>query len=202
MNKSHAAALFATLIVLSDWVIASEFRPDEGLVAHWPLQSHAKDVTGSQRSINHGVRLAGNAGVFDGRSAWVEVPAAESLRFGTNDFSIAVWVHTDKHLDDVLGDVISHYDPDTRTGFNLTLMNYAGVTSAQSNWRNVLFGIDDGRMDAEWTDRGRPGTNQYIKSLVVFDADLYAAVWEPDVGSFCQSTLLTEQADRGLSEAH
>ena len=34
------------------------------------------------------------------------------------------------------------YDPDTRTGFTLSLMNYAGVTNAQSNWRNLLFGID------------------------------------------------------------
>ncbi len=51
-------------------------------------------------------------------------------------------------MDDVLGDVISCYDSHARTGFNLTLMNYAGVTSAQSNWRNLLFGIDDGQNDS------------------------------------------------------
>ncbi|GIT31374.1 MAG: hypothetical protein Ct9H300mP1_34200 [Planctomycetaceae bacterium] len=45
-------------------------------------------------------------------------------------------------------------------------MNYAGVTSAQSNWRNVLFGIDAGHVESAWTDRGRPGQNRYVKSRV------------------------------------
>ena len=98
---------------------------------------------------------------------------------GKGAFSIAVWVHTEAELADVLCDVLTQYDPDTRSGFTLSLMNYAGVTSAQTNWRNVLFGIDAGRIDPKLTDRGRPGNNQYIKGLCVHDGDLYAATWEP-----------------------
>ena len=71
------------------------------------------------------------------------------------------------------------YDANTRTGFTLSLMNYSGTTTSQSNWRNILFGIDAGEIDAEWTDCGRPGTNQQVKSLVVFDGELYAGTWEP-----------------------
>jgi len=125
------------------------------------------------------VRFEDGSGFFNGLDAWLEVPASNSFKPGTGPFSIAVWVHTAEQLDDVLGDVITSYDPVTRTGYTLSLMNYAGVTSAQSNWRNILFGIDAARIDPRWTDCGRPGTNQQVKSLVVHDGGLFAAVWEP-----------------------
>ncbi len=175
--KRHLAAVLATLIVP-----LAAAQADEDLVAHWKFISDAKDAVGNHHAISHGVEFKDNVAVFNGIDAWLEVPLSRSLKFGSKDFSIAVWIYTDEHLDDVLGDVISCYDSDSRTGFNLTLMNYAGVTSAQSNWRNLLFGIDDGQKDSQWTDCGRPGTNQQIKSLVVFDGNLYAAVWEPDGG--------------------
>ena len=153
----------------------------EGLVAHWKLDKDATDSSaGGRHAVNHGVRFQNGNAEFDGRRAWLEVPAKRSLELGKKPFSISVWIHTEQNLDDVLGDVLTQYDPVTRTGFTLSLMNYAGVTSAQSNWRNILFGIDAGRVDAEWTDCGRPGTNMQIKSLVVFDDALYAATWEPD----------------------
>ena len=157
---------------------------DDGLVGHWRLVDDCRDSSGGNRhAVNHGVKLDGPEGaIFNGVDAWLEVPARHTPRLGKGAFSIAVWVHTAAELDDVLGDVLTQYDPDTRTGFTLSLMNYAGVTSAQSNWRNVLFGIDAGRIDPKWTDRGRPGNNQYVKSLVVHDGDLYAATWEPGEG--------------------
>ena len=61
-------------------------------------------------------------------------------------------------------------------------MNYAGVTSAQSNWRNILFGIDAGKVDPQWTDRGRPGNNHHVKALAVYQDHLYAGTWEPAEG--------------------
>ncbi len=175
--KRHLAAVVATLIV--PLAVA---QADEDLVAHWKLISDAKDSSGNHHAINHGVEFKDNAAVFNGTDAWLEVPLSKSLNFGSNDFTIAVWIHTDEHLDDVLGDVISCYDSDSRTGFNLTLMNYAGVTSAQSNWRNLLFGIDDGQNDSPWTDCGRPGTNQQIKSLVVL-----TAIYTPQFGNLMEA---------------
>ena len=154
----------------------------DGLVAHWTLASDARDRVGKHHAMNHGVRFTGEHAVFDGIDAWLEVPLSPALLFGKDDFSIAAWIHTKDELDDVLGDVMTCYDPQTRNGFTISLMNYSGVTNAQSNWRNILFGIDAGQIDPEWVDCGRPGTNQQVKSLAVYDGHLYAAVWEPGAG--------------------
>ncbi|MEO2024350.1 MAG: LamG domain-containing protein [Fuerstiella sp.] len=171
------------LLVLGVWWVAAA-RGDDGLVAHWKLQADARDSSGGgHHAVNHGVRFdSEGCAVFDGRKAWLEVPVSGALKLGRESFSIAAWVHTDRKLDDVLGDLMACYDPATRNGFTLSLMNYAGVTNAQSNWRNLLFGIDAGHVDPAWTDCGRPGTNQQVKSLTVFNGDLYAAVWESAAG--------------------
>ena len=160
------------------------FAQKDGPVAHWTLSGDCEDHSGGDHhAINHGVNFDGPDGaVFNGVDAWIEVPSSEAIRPGKGPFAVAVWIHTEAELDDVLGDVLSWYDPATRTGVNLTLMNYAGVTSGQSNWRNILFGIDAGHVDPEWTDRGRPGNCRYVKSLVVHDGDLYAATWESGQG--------------------
>ena len=57
-------------------------------------------------------------------------------------------------------------------------MNYAGITSAQSNYRNLSFGIDAGRADKAWTDCGRPGNTKFIMALAVCDGHLYAGTYE------------------------
>jgi len=155
---------------------------DDSLIAHWKLQSDTRDSVSDRAAVNHGVQFENGHAVFDGIDNWIEVPADDVPEIANGEFSVAAWIHTDEELDDVLGDVLTRYDPVARRGFTLSLMNYAGVTSAQSNWRNVLFGIDSGQVDSAWTDCGRPGTNMQVKSLVVFDGDLYAAVWEPDAG--------------------
>ena len=158
---------------------------EDGLWAHWKLSGDTQDSSGNNRhAINHGVSwdTEKNA-VFDGRRAWLELPAGRQLSPGTDRFTIAAWIHTDTKLDDVLGDIITSYDAKTRTGFTLSLMNYAGVTSAQSNWRNILFGMDAGHVDKEWKDCGRPGNNMHIKALTVYDGHLYAGTWEPAEGS-------------------
>jgi len=171
-------------VVSASLLVVSPASGDDGLVAHWKLASDCKDHSGgNHHAINHGVRFGTSEGaIFNGTDAWLEVPASDSLRLGNGEFSITAWVHTESELDDVLGDLLSWYDSTTRTGMTLGLMNYAGVTSAQSNWRNVTFGIDAGRLDSKWTDCGRPGESHYVKSLVVFDGGLYAATWEPGEG--------------------
>ncbi len=183
--KLHQSFAVATTVLSLAFVPLQTTFAEDGLIAHWPFSKDARDQSGNKHhAVAHGVKFeSGGAAVFDGIDDWLEVPVSKALRLGRGEFSIAVWVHTAEKLDDVLGDVLTCYDPGTRTGFTLSLMNYAGVTSAQSNWRNVLFGIDAGQVDDEWTDCGRPGTNQYVKSLVVFDGNLYAGVWEPAKGA-------------------
>ncbi len=156
---------------------------EDGLVGHWQLVEDCRDCSGQENhGTNHGVTFTDNAAAFDGIDDYVEVPDAASLALGTGDFTVAVWVHTEDRLKDVLGDILSKYDPVSRAGLNLGIMNYVGATSAQSNHRNLFFGIDGGGQAPQWTDVGRPGNNHMIWALSVYDGDLYAGTWEPAEG--------------------
>lgn len=152
-------------------------------VALWKLSGDVRDHSGNgHHGQNHGVDLSkpapaprsGRAAFFDGRESHVEVPHGEQLELGTDDFSITAWVHTAEDLDDVLGDVLSKYDPRSRRGFVLSLKHNVGGTTSQANYRHVQFGIDNGRLDNSWTDRGRPGEAVLIYALAVHDGQLFA----------------------------
>lgn len=66
-----------------------------------------------------------------------------------------------------------------RRGFNLRITHHTGVTTSQPNTRNVHFGIDNGRLEAEWTDHGRPGNAILVFALATHDGHLYAGTCEP-----------------------
>ena len=81
-------------------------------------------------------------------------------------------------LDDAAGNILSKYDPGARRGLTLAIKtNY--VTTSPSNCRNVHFGIDNGRIDAGWTDAGRPGNAVNVFALTVHGGQLYAATCDP-----------------------
>lgn len=172
-------AVVAGLIV----AMAMSVVADDDLVGHWPLTKDGRDssVNGLHAQVL-GAKFTDEGASFDGRGDHLLVPASPRLALGTDDFTISVRLYTAAALDDALGDIVSCYDPASRNGFLLHFMNYSGVTSAQSNWRNLAFGIDDAEPSAAWIDCGRPGTTRYIKSLTVFRGDLYAGTWEPGNG--------------------
>ena len=158
-----------------------------GLIGHWPLSGDCRDHSGAgHHGVNHKADLfapgpdgqPNNAAGFDGRHTFIEVSPTPAPRLGAGDFSISVRIFTDDVLDDLPGDILSQYDPATRTGFNLSLLNCAGVTAAQSHYRNLHFGIDAGRIDPQWTDCGRPGANLRVYSLAVFQGHLYTGTFE------------------------
>ncbi len=169
---------FALPLLLA--ALSNSFAAD-GLIAHWKLQSDGKDSSGANRhAVVHYVSFDGAQGAaFDGVQSWLEVPAAKTPQLGSKPFTISAWIHTDERVTDTLGDVMSWFDPKTRNGFNLGLMNYAGVTCSQSNWRNVFFGIDAAQGGNQWLDCGRPGNSLLVNSLTVFDGGLYCSTWEP-----------------------
>jgi len=172
------AVVFIMALLSEGMTMATE----DGLLGHWALASDCQDRSGNgNHGINHGVDLTGTAGRFDGRNSWVEVPDAPSLRLGSGDFTLAAWVRTDSVLDDVIGDILSKYDPVARRGINLGIINHAGMTSSQSNYRTLLFGVDNAR-ETGWLDCGRPGDAVFITSMTVFDGDLYVGTCEPDEG--------------------
>lgn len=173
MPSKYLASLFFLLI-------AAGTPADEGLVAHWPLAADARDAAGQGlHATAHGVTFEGdNGALFDGRASYLEVPHSDALNPGASDFTISLWLHTEAVLDDTLGDLVTKFDPAARRGLNLGVMNYHGVVCAQSNYRNVFFGIDDGAAPRGWEDCGRPGNAVYPMALCVFEGDLYAGTFE------------------------
>jgi hypothetical protein len=159
---------------------------EKGLIHHWPLANNAKDIAG----VSHGQAVdvdfdfAGPTGKsktaarFDGRKSIIEVANGNSLKFGEEDFTLAVWVHTEQNLDDAIGDILSKFDAQERRGFNWCIKNGAGTVGSQSNFRNVQFGIDAGS-EPKWTDCGRPGTNVFPMALATHDGKLFVGVCEP-----------------------
>ena len=146
----------------------------EGLLARWRLDGDCRDCSGNG---NRGSPHSWDGGPFDGRSSYIEVDDDPTLHLGCGDFSIAAWVHTEEPLDDCLGDIVAKYDPETRTGFNLSINNFYGVTSSQPDYRNLFFGLDS-RSSPGWMDCGRPGEAVMVWALCVYSGDLYAGTFE------------------------
>src|SRR4051812_843774 len=119
----------------------------DGPVAHWQLAGDAKDRGGNDlHGQNRGTTFQDGtfplkSAKFDGRGSHIEIPAREPLKLGADRFTISLWVNTAAELDDDLGDLISQFDPKTRSGFHLSLRNNAGVTHSQANYRQLQFGI-------------------------------------------------------------
>lgn len=152
--------------------------PAARLIGHWPLVEDARDVSHeSNHGTPYGVRFTREGAIFDGRTSWIEIPSAPALDWGKDDFSLALWAHTEEILDDTLGDLLSKYDAERRKGVNLTILHNAG-TGSQANYRHLHFGIDNARQDAQWTDCGRPGNALFIHSLAVHQGELYAGTVE------------------------
>jgi hypothetical protein len=87
-------------------------------------------------------------------------------------------VRSDDAAPDVVGSIVSRFDPDSRTGFELSILTAGGVTStAQPNYRSLQFGLDWGT-EPQWMDCGRPGNAVLITSLKVLDGRLYAGSLE------------------------
>lgn len=152
---------------------------NDGLVAHWPLKGDLKDH--GPRSLLtkvHGAAVASSDGTkFDGQHDWLEVPAAETLKLGTKDFTVSLSVNIDGDIDDLPGDLLSQFDPVKRRGWNLSVKQHA-TTASQANTRTLHFGIDNGRIEPKWTDHGRVGNGMFVKALAVFDGQLFAGTCE------------------------
>jgi hypothetical protein len=103
-SAAKVLAVMAGLIVLgvvwSQW-LTNPPKPSwrDGVVAHWPLDGHARDASGNgYHGEAHGLAPAkdrfgkeGGAVYFDGK-AYIDV--GDRLDMRTNDFTISVWVKT------------------------------------------------------------------------------------------------------------
>ncbi|MEX2168081.1 MAG: LamG-like jellyroll fold domain-containing protein [Pirellulales bacterium] len=166
----HHLILFLLLTLLP---FGSAHAADEELVGYWKLQGDCQDYSGhNNHGRNQGVDL--NSSKFNGRDASIEVADAESLHFADGDFSVSAELCAQADLTDAFGDLLSKFDPVHRRGFNLTLSSNSSGYNAQSNLRQLFFGVDNAT-SGEWTDCGRPGDQANISdALTVYNGDLYA----------------------------
>jgi hypothetical protein len=165
---------------------------DNGLIGRWKLDGNVKDSSGQGHDgKNRGADLTApgrdgrpkSAARFNGTGAFIEVPASKSLSLGKDDFTITVWAHTERNLDDVVGDLVSKFDPVGRRGFNWCIKDGYGSVGSQANYRNMQFGIDAGT-EPKWTDCGRPGNSVYVMALCVYSGRLFAGICEPGKDQF------------------
>jgi hypothetical protein len=174
MGKTNSAGwLGSVFLCLFLLMTRPSFAADPGLVGYWKLQGDSKDYSGQGRhGQNHHADLT--TGRFNGKDSFIEVADDPAFRFGTGEFSISAWVFTERDLHDVIGDVLSKYDPVRRRGINLTLNASAAGYNSTSNARYVQFGIDDDRAGT-WMDCGRPGGKTHNSdALTAFQGRLYA----------------------------
>jgi hypothetical protein len=176
LPRLNACLLTALLLAL----LSVGTKAEENLIAYWPLTVDGRDVSGNGHDATaHGMTFdAKDGALFDGRGAYLEVAHTDAINVGEGDFALSMWIHTESALDDTLGDLVCKFDPATRKGLNFGLMNYHGVVCAQSNFRHLFFGLDDGSAPAPWKDCGRPGNAIYPMSLCVYQDNLYAGTFE------------------------
>lgn len=161
------------------------------LVGHWPLQDNAREISDSNlcssaRALNFRIVDGRRAAVFDGVSSHIEVDDHPEIRFNDTDFSLSLWLHTQDSSGggDIVGDLISKFDPDKRRGMNLICSTHTGVTqTTQSNYRHLQFGVDCANLSPQWIDCGRPGNAVMVCALAAVNGALHAGTFEhgPDM---------------------
>lgn len=155
---------------------------NQNLVGYWKLSGDIMDRSGNNLiTMMHGrvelnaegIKGKNFAAAFDGYSTWLEVPFNPKIQLGNEDFTIATWIYTDNALNDVLGDIISQYDPSLRRGFHLSLKTNS-VSTNIANSRQLDFGIDD-NLSSKWVDYGRPGNAIMAFGMIEYKGNLYVS---------------------------
>ena len=172
-----------TVMTLAVWCFSTGMGwadPQAGLVGHWKLAGDCRDYSGQgNHGVNHGADLTAAEGArFDGIDDFIEVPGRIALKLGQEDFSIAVWVHTEAELTDVLGDMLSKYDPATRTGDHVEPHELRRRDLLAVQLPQPLVRHRRRPADPAWTDCGRPGNARYVMAMAVYDGQLYAGTYE------------------------
>ena len=201
-----ASLVTGLLLPLSaSWAVDAEAAGDldAGLVGYWKLADDCRDYSGNENhGHNRGVAFVVDrpGGKFNGSSSYIEVPNSDSLSLGTGPFSITAWVKCDDRGTDVIGDVLSKYDPSKRKGITLGINASSGGYNSQGNNRLLCFGIDNAQLSG-WKDCGRPSdgagfVNNYVNSLTVFDGNLYVSTTHAEKKEDCCHVMRYEGGDK------
>lgn len=119
------------------------------------------------------------AGRFNGQTSVIRVSHPDTnAALQSAEFTISLWAKTDIQGHETAGDLLRIFDARNAQGVRLGIDTHAGVTNAQSNLRQLQFGIQSNSITPEFQDHGRPGQSVYVFSLCVHDGRLYAATCE------------------------
>jgi hypothetical protein len=106
----------------------------------------------------------------------IEVADSAAVNFGTEPFSIALWVKVKEEIESPLGDLVNKFDGPLRRGFNLNLVGGSSGYGGVGDRKGIHFGIDNG-VCGTWEDCGRPWkTNPCIPNLTTYKGQLYAGI--------------------------
>jgi hypothetical protein len=149
-------------------------------VAHWPLETDARDHAGPHDGDATAVRFAPVAGrgaaAFDGITSRIVVPDDAWLRLGARPFSVSFWLRLPEQVTGVFGDCLSKFDAARRRGLTCRAGGSSPGYSSVADVRSLHAGIDDGLL-GEWTDHGKPWpSNTLVSTLTVFDGRLYTGI--------------------------
>jgi len=144
---------------------------------YWPLAVDARDQEAQGR---HGeaaaIRYEGGA-VFDGVTSKIELPEMTETD-GSKPFTLSMQFKMDDRQGTLPGGLCSRYEEQTMTGWHLSILTQAGVTTTQSNWRNLQFGWTGDSTTERWKLRGTPGNCRQICALCVYEDHLYAGTFD------------------------
>ncbi len=152
MRRSQTYFRYVISAAIVGLALTGAEAAERKLAAHWPLEVDARDVgPHGLATKNQGVTFAAvqpseakPSARFDGRGSHLIVEGEAFDNFSKGNFTLALWVQADQAGDEELGDLITQFDPQRRVGFQLSLRTNSGVTSCQSNTRQLQFGIDAG----------------------------------------------------------
>lgn len=146
-------------------------------IGHWPLRTDCLDAT-SQGCHGEPQAITFQEGaVFNGINSSITLPRMKATS-GARPFSLSLEFKIDDDRGFLPGGLCSRYDYAKMEGWHLSVLTQAGVTTTQSNWRNLQFGWSTHRAADTWKDLGSPGNSRFICALCVHHGNLYAGTFD------------------------
>lgn len=149
------------------------------LIGYWPLIENGEDASKYGRHGKAENIKFNESAVFDGRQSFIELPALQETD-GSRPFSLSLEFKTNDADGFLPGGLVSRYSMDTMSGWHLSVLTQAGVTSTQSNWRNLQFGWSNRTPKHTWKDWGSPGNGRLVCTLCVYNGSLYAGIFDDE----------------------
>jgi len=147
-------------------------QPTEGLIAHYPLDGNAQDLSGNNFNgtvfnavaAENRFGLASKAMSFDGDNDWIEVPDNQLLRL-SGDFTISLWLKIEELSNPVAYSIISKRTSIASDGYFMPLNGFdhspldpgtvnfiasggsdpfslSNVSVPMGEWVNILYQFD------------------------------------------------------------